>query len=363
MFDKLANLDERYTQLTEQMAQPEVATDHVRLQQIARELREIEDIVMAYRAFSAIERQEREAQQLLSEGGDAELRALAQEELDQLRAQREDLTARIKLLLLPRDPNDAKDVIIEIRQGTGGDEAALFAADLYRMYTRYAERRNWKIEVVNASENGIGGYKEIVFEVHGEGAYSRLKYEGGTHRVQRVPETEARGRLHTSTATVAVLPEIEETETELRPEDYRVDVYRAGGHGGQGVNTTDSAVRIVYKGGTPDEIVVTCQDGRSQLKNKAAALSVLRAKLFAREQEKRQKELGESRLAQVGSGERAEKIRTYNFPQDRVTDHRLDEQKNFSNLPGILDGDIDRMIDALIMFDNTERLEAVGAEA
>jgi peptide chain release factor 1 len=362
MFDRLASLETRYDQLSDQMAQPAVATDHVRLQQVARELHELEDIVAAYREYRDVERQIADAQSLLNDGADAEMRALAQEELEQLRARSEELTGRIKLLLLPRDPNDSKNVIIEVRQGTGGDEAALFAADLYRMYTRYAERQGWKVELVSASENGVGGFKEIVFEVHGEGAYSRLKYEGGPHRVQRVPETEARGRIHTSTATVAVLPEVEETDVELRPEDYRVDVYRSGGHGGQGVNTTDSAVRIVYHGGTPDEIVVTCQDSRSQLKNKAAALSVLRAKLYAREQEKRNKELGESRLAQVGTGERAEKIRTYNFPQDRVTDHRLGDQKNFSNLPGILDGDLDRIIEALIVYDNTERLEAVGIE-
>jgi peptide chain release factor 1 len=359
MFDKLSSLDARYNQLNEQMAQPDVATDHTRLQQLSRELRDLEDVVAAYREYREVERQIDEAQSLLDDGGDAEMRALAQDEIEQLRARRGELTDRIKILLLPRDPNDSKNVIMELRQGEGGDEAALFAADLFRMYSRYAERRRWKLEVVNASENGVGGFKEIVFEVQGEGAYSRLKYEGGVHRVQRVPATEARGRIHTSTATVAVLPEVEDTDVELRQEDYRVDVYRSGGHGGQGVNTTDSAVRIVYRPGTPDEIVVTCQDSRSQLKNKAAALSVLRAKLFAREQEKRQRELGESRLAQVGTGERAEKIRTYNFPQDRVTDHRL-EQKNFSNLPGILDGDLDRIIEALIVYDNTERLEAVG---
>jgi peptide chain release factor 1 len=360
MFDKLESLDARYEQLSEQMAQPDVATDHVRLQQIAREQRELEDIVMAYRAYKDVVRHADEAQ-LLMDTADPELRALAQEELEQLRARREELTSQIKLLLLPRDPNDSRNVIFEVRQGEGGDEAALFAADLFRMYMRYAERRGWKIEVVSANENGIGGFKEVIFEVHGEGAYSRLKYEGGVHRVQRVPATEARGRIHTSTATVAVLPEVEESDVELRPEDYRVDVYRSGGHGGQGVNTTDSAVRIVYRGGTPDEIVVTCQDGRSQLKNKAAALSVLRARLYAIEQEKRQRELGESRLAQVGTGERAEKIRTYNFPQDRVTDHRI--AQNFSNLPGLLDGDLDRLIEALIIYDNAERLEAVGIES
>jgi peptide chain release factor 1 len=358
MFDKLASLDARYNQLTEQMAQPDVATDHVRLQQLGRELHDLEDVVAAYRSYREVERQIADAQSLLDDGADAEMRALAQAELDELRGRREELTSEIKLLLLPRDPNDCKNVIMELRQGEGGDEAALFAADLFRMYTRYAEIRGWKIEVVNASENGIGGFKEIVFEVQGEGAYSRLKYEGGVHRVQRVPATEARGRIHTSTATVAVLPEVEDADVELKAEDYRVDVYRSGGHGGQGVNTTDSAVRIVYHGGAPDEIVVTCQDSRSQLKNKAAALAVLRAKLFAREQEKRQKELGDSRLAQVGTGERAEKIRTYNFPQDRVTDHRINQ--SFSNLPGILAGDLDRIIEALIVYDNTERLEAVG---
>jgi len=361
MFDKLAAVETRYNELNEQMAQPDVATDHLRLQQIAREQRELEEVVTAFRAYREVERQIEDAQALLDDGADPELRELAQDELEQLGRRREALDARIKLLLLPRDPNDSKNVIFEVRQGEGGDESALFAADLFRMYTRYAERRGWKVEVVNANENGIGGFKEIVFEIQGEGAYSRLKYEGGVHRVQRVPATEARGRIHTSTATVAVLPEVEETDVELRAEDYRIDVYRSSGHGGQGVNTTDSAVRIVYKGGTPEEIVVTCQDNRSQLKNKAQALAVLRAKLYAIEQEKRQRELGESRLAQVGSGERAEKIRTYNYPQDRVTDHRIGQ--NFSNLPGLLDGDLDRLIDALIIFDNADRLEAVGINA
>jgi peptide chain release factor 1 len=360
MFDKLIGLDTRYNQLSEQMAQPDVATDHVRIQQIAREQRELEDVVLAYREYKDIQRQEEDARQLSEDGSDPELRAMAQEELAQLNARRVALENQIRLLLLPRDPNDSKNVIIEIRQGTGGDEAALFAADLYRMYARYAERQGWKIEIVNATENGPGGYKEVVFDLNGEGAYSRLKYEGGTHRVQRVPETEARGRIHTSTATVAVLPEVEEVDVELRPEDYRVDVYRSGGHGGQGVNTTDSAVRIVYKGGTPDEIVVTCQDGRSQLKNKASALAVLRAKLYANQQEKRAREQGETRLAQVGTGERAEKIRTYNYPQDRITDHRIGQ--SFSNLPGVLDGEIDRLIEALTVFDNAERLEAVNID-
>lgn len=359
MFDKLASVEARYNELSELMASPDVVSDHVRLQQVAREQRELEQVVGAYQEWRKLQQEFDEARALLDEDTDADLHTMVQEEVAQLRERMSDLDAEIRLLLLPRDPNDAKNVIIEIRQGEGGDEAALFAADLFRMYTRYAELRNWKIEVVNASENGVGGFKEVSFEVQGEGAYSRLKYEGGVHRVQRVPATEARGRIHTSTATVAVLPEVEETSVDIKPDDYRVDVYRSGGHGGQGVNTTDSAVRIVYKGGTPDEIVVTCQDGRSQLKNKASALTVLRARVFAVQEEKRRKEVGDSRLAQVGTGERAEKIRTYNFPQDRITDHRVGQ--NFSNIPGAIDGNIDRIIDALTVFDNAQRLEAVGS--
>lgn len=358
MFDKLASVEERYEELTALMAQPDVVTNLALLQQYAREQREIEELVGAYRQYKKTERSIEETRDMLNDGLDAEMRALAQEELAQLQTRRDDLTEELKLLLLPRDPNDARDVIMEVRQGTGGDEAALFAADLFRMYQRYADTRGWKIELANVNENDVGGLKEVIFSIRGEGAYSRLKYEGGTHRVQRVPETEARGRVHTSTATVAVLPEVEPTAIDLREEDYRVDVFRAGGHGGQGVNTTDSAVRIAYKAGTPDEIIVTCQDNRSQIKNKEKALSVLRARLYAREQEKQQRERGESRLAQVGTGERAEKIRTYNFPQDRVTDHRIEQ--NFSNLPGLLSGDLDRLIEALIVHDNAERLKSAG---
>ncbi len=358
MFDKLETLEIRYDELTELMAQPDVVSDLALLQQHAREQRELEDIVAAFRQYKQTLRELDDTQALLNDGGDAEMRELAQEELSTLRERRGTLEDQLKQLLLPRDPNDARDVIIEIRQGEGGDEAALFAADLYRMYERYADLRGWKVEVASVAENDIGGLKEIIFEIRGESAYSRLKYEGGVHRVQRVPETEARGRIHTSTATVAVLPEIEATDVELRDEDYRIDVFRSQGHGGQGVNTTDSAVRVVYKGGTSEEIVVTCQDGRSQLKNKEKALSVLRAKLYAIEQERRQREIGASRLAQVGTGERAEKIRTYNFPQDRITDHRIGQ--NFSNLPATLSGYIDRIIDTLIVYDNAERLKASG---
>ncbi len=358
MFDRIASIEVRYNELTELMAQPDVATNPLRLQQYAREQRDLEPIVAAFRQYRQTLHAIEETQMLLNDGLDADLRQLAQEELDSLREQRRALEEKMKFLLLPRDPNDQKNVIMEIRQGTGGDEAALFAADLYRMYYRYSESRGWKVELANVTENDVGGYKEVIFTVRGEGVYSRLKYEGGTHRVQRVPETEARGRIHTSTATVAVLPETEANEIELREDDYRVDVFRSGGHGGQGVNTTDSAVRIVYKGGTPDEIVVTCQDGRSQIKNKEKALSVLRARLYALEQEKYQRELGLSRLAQVGTGERAEKIRTYNYPQDRITDHRIEQ--SFSNLPSFLNGELDPLIDALIIYDNAQRLAEAG---
>ncbi len=358
MFDKLASVEARYDELAELMARPEVMRNLALLQQYAREQSDLADIVAAFRSYKQAQAALAEAQVMLNEGDDPELRQLVQEELETQRTQLERLEAEIRLLLLPSDPNDSKDVIIEIRQGEGGDEAALFAADLYRMYTRYAEERSWKVEVTNATDNGPGGFKEIVFEISGTGAYSVLKYEGGVHRVQRVPATEARGRIHTSTATVAVLPEVEPTAVEIKSEDIRVDVFRSGGHGGQGVNTTDSAVRLVFKGGTPAEIVVTCQDGRSQIKNKEKAMSVLRAKLFAREQERKDRELGVSRLAQVGTGERAEKIRTYNFPQDRVTDHRISQ--SFSNLPGILDGNLTKMIDALVVHDNAERLKDSG---
>lgn len=358
MFDKLAGVEERYNQLTELMARDEVVTNPTLLQQYAREQRDLEEIVYTYQTYKQTLHTIEETTELLNDGIDHEMRLLAQEELDILRKQRNHLEETIKVLLLPRDVSDTKNAICEIRQGEGGDEAALFAADLYRMYYRYAETRGWKIDLISLAENGIGGYKEVIFEVKGESAYSRMKYEGGVHRVQRVPETEARGRIHTSTATVAILPETEPTEVELRDEDYRVDVFRAQGHGGQGVNTTDSAVRVAYKPGTPEEIVVICQDNRSQLKNKAQALNVLRARLYAREQARQQQELGQNRLAQVGTGERAEKIRTYNFPQDRITDHRI--AQNFSNLPAVLNGDLDRLIDALMMYDNAKRMEEAG---
>lgn len=353
---KLAQTEQRYEQINEQMAQPEVATDIDTLQKLVREQNNLSPVVNKYREYMRILKGIGESELMLADNDDADLRDLVMEELTGLRQQIDPLVDELKLLLLPRDPNDEKDVIVEVRAGEGGDEAGLFAADLFRMYTRYAELNGWKTELINSSENAAGGYKEISFEIHGEGAYSRLKYEGGVHRVQRVPTTEARGRIHTSTATVAVLPEVEDTEIDIRDEHIRVDVYRAGGHGGQGVNTTNSAVRLTH---LPTGLVVTCQDGRSQIKNKAKAMAVLRSRLFALEDEKRSKEIGSSRLAQVGTGERAEKIRTYNFPQDRITDHRIGQ--NFSNIPGVLNGNIDTMVDALTLRDNAERLEAVAA--
>src|SRR5262245_18968975 len=359
MFDRLASIDARYNQLNEQMARPDVATDHVRLQQIAREMRELEDVVLAFRAYKEVQRQIDDAQMLLDESAEPELRDMAQEEIDQLRGRREELESQIKLLLLPRDPNDSKNVIMELRQGEGGDESALFAADLFRMYTRYAERRRWKIEVVNASENGIGGYKEIVFEIQGEGAYSRLKYESGVHRVQRVPATEARGRIHTSTATVAVLPEAEEVDIQVDPKDLRIDTFCSSGPGGQSVNTTYSAVRITH---IPTGLVVSQQDEKSQIKNRAKAMKVLRSRLYEIEMQKQQDAIAKDRRSQVGSGDRSEKILTYNFKENRITDHRIGFTMH--QLAAALDGDLGELIDAAVSHFTSEKLkEATATEA
>ncbi len=350
---RLDEMARRYAALTDEMSDPAVLGDRNRMRALGREQAELEAPVTAYQQLQGVEAQLAEAQELLA-SDDADLRALAREEVDGLTPRREALLARLTDLLRPRDPNDSRDVIVEIRAGTGGTEAGLFAEDLFQMYLRYAESKRWKVEVLNTSETDLGGYREVVFEIDGRGAYSRLKYESGVHRVQRVPATEAQGRIHTSTATVAVLPVVDEVEVEINEADLRVDVYRSSGHGGQSVNTTDSAVRITH---LPTVLVVTCQDEKSQLKNKNRAMQVLRARLYDLEQQKAQAELAETRRAQVGTGERAEKIRTYNFPQNRVTDHRIG--LTLHNLDRVLAGDLDPLVDALALAEGQE----VGAGA
>jgi peptide chain release factor 1 len=351
---KLSDINQRFIDLERMMSDPEIATDPEQLMALGRERAEIEDLVTAYRQLQDVEQQINEAE-LMKQGDDAELANLADEEIAELSGQRDELSARIRELLVPKDPNDDKSVIVEVRAGTGGDEAALFAADLYRMYVNYAERHGWKIEVMTSSETGIGGFREIIFQVRGQGAYSHLKYESGVHRVQRVPVTESSGRIHTSTATVAVLPEAEDVDVHINEGDLRVDVFRSTGHGGQSVNTTDSAVRITH---LPTGIVVSCQDEKSQLKNRAKAMAVLRARLFDMEQQRLHAERSGMRRSQVGSGERSEKIRTYNVPQDRVTDHRL--KVSLSNLPGVLSGNIDEFVAELRAADQAEKLQEEG---
>jgi peptide chain release factor 1 len=334
------------------MGQPEVLGDYQRLQALAKERASLETVVSLARRLRDVEGQIEDARALAGDGSDPDLARLAREELDTLEPERERIEHDLRLALLPPDPHDERNVIVEIRAGTGGEEASLFAGDLYRMYARYAEVKGWPVEVLSASETDRGGFKEIVFEIDGRGAYSRLKYESGVHRVQRVPDTEAQGRIHTSTATVAVLPEAEDVEVDIDEKDLRIDIYHSGSAGGQNVNKVATAVRITH---LPTGIVVQCQDERSQLKNRTKAMSVLRSRLLAIKEEEQAAQISDSRRTQVGSGERAEKIRTYNFPQDRITDHRVDYTRH--NLPAFLDGKIDDVVDAVATAQQAQRLE------
>ncbi len=353
MLDKISGIEDRYDELGRELEQ--AGDDYHKAAELAKERSDLEPIVEKARDYRQTLQRLDEARSLLNGEQDEELRALAQAEVDELSPRVEQLERELKGMLLPRDPRDRRNVIVEIRAGTGGEEAALFAGDLFRMYTRYAERQGWKYEVLSQNETGIGGYKEIIFLIKGKGAYSHLKFESGVHRVQRVPVTESQGRIHTSTATVAVLAEVEEVEIDIPESDIRMDIYRSAGAGGQNVQKNSTAVRITH---IPTGIVVAVQDERSQLQNRLRAMSILRSRLYDIEEQKRQEERDQSRRSQVGTGERAEKIRTYNYPQSRVTDHRINVSSY--NLPAVMDGDLDDFIEELALRDETERLAATG---
>ncbi|MCL4487085.1 MAG: peptide chain release factor 1 [Chloroflexi bacterium] len=355
MLEKLEAIEKRYEELHAAMEDSSVVSDQNRLRQVTRELSGIEETVSRFREYKNVHDALEKTRALARDEADEELRAMAREEAISLEGQDTRLLEELRLLLVPKDPRDDRDVFVEVRAGTGGDEAALFAADLFRMYTRYAEGKGWKVELVDENRTGLKGVKEVVFEIRGRGAFSRLKYESGVHRVQRIPVTESSGRIHTSTATVAVLAEVDDVAVDIKPDEIKVDIFHASGHGGQNVQKVATAVRITH---LPTGIVVACQDQRSQLQNKIRAMGVLRARLYEIEVERQQREITAARRAQVGTGERAEKIRTYNFPQDRVTDHRIGLTAH--NLPRILDGDLDTIIDALIMEDQSARLQDAG---
>jgi peptide chain release factor 1 len=357
VLDKVAAIERRYEELNELMGDQAVVADPARLTELAREQSEIEKIVSLYRVYLAAESELEDARSLLDEDVEPELAELAQAEIERLTADQEERQEHLRILLLPKDPNDEKDVIIEVRAGTGGDEAGLFAADLLRMYSRWAETHGYKVEILSHHETGVGGFKEVIVQVRGRGAYSRLKYESGVHRVQRIPVTEAQGRIHTSTATVAVLPAADDVEVDIDPNDVRIDVFRATGPGGQSVNTTDSAVRVTH---LPTGLVVSCQDEKSQLQNRQRAMAILRARLYQIKQERLEAERSQARRNQVGTGERSEKIRTYNFPQNRVTDHRIG--KTVYRLTEVLNGDLDEFIEELATTDQAETLQAIGEE-
>jgi peptide chain release factor 1 len=355
VFDRLQAVEDRYERLNELLSDPEVVNDSKKLREYSKEQSDIQETVMAYREYKEVKEQLTDAKAMLEEKLDAEMREMVKEEISELEPRIEELEARIKVLLIPKDPNDDKNVIMEIRGAAGGDEAALFAGDLYRMYSRYAESQGWKTEIIDASTTGVGGFKEIIFMINGNGAYSKMKFENGAHRVQRVPETESGGRIHTSTATVACLPEAEEVEIELHDKDIRFDAFASSGAGGQSVNTTMSAVRLTH---IPTGIVVSCQDEKSQHKNKDKAMKVLRARVYDKFQQEAQAEYDQVRKSAVGTGDRSERIRTYNFPQNRVTDHRIG--LTIQKLDQVLQGKMDEIIEALIMEDQSQRLESAN---
>ena len=358
MFDKLEDLLIRFEELMSELSEPDVANDPVRFRKLMKEQSDLTPIVNAYKEYKQCKQNIEDSLALLEEESDEEMRELAKEELNDSKARVEELEKELKILLLPKDPNDDKNVIVEFRAGAGGDEAALFTAEICRMYIKYAESRGWKTELTSADENGIGGFKDATLLINGAGAYSRMKYESGTHRVQRVPETESGGRIHTSTMTVAIMPEVDDVEVQIDPKDYKFDVFRASGNGGQCVNTTDSAVRLTH---FPSGIVISCQDEKSQLKNKDKALKILRARLYDLEQQKAHDAEAELRKSQVGTGDRSEKIRTYNFPQGRVTDHRIN--LTLYKLDKIMNGDIQEIIDACIAADQAAKLAKMNENA
>jgi peptide chain release factor 1 len=353
MEEKLASVEQRFNELTEQMADPDLANDYARYAEVAKQHNELQALVVKYREWQKAKQELAGNEQLAA--GDDELAEMARSEIEPLQQKIAKLGDELKLMLVPKDPKDDRDVIVEIRAGAGGDEAGLFAADLFRMYTRYAEDHRWKVELLDESETGIGGYKEVVFAVKGKGAYSRLKFESGVHRVQRIPSTEANGRIHTSTITVAVLPEVDEVEINIPMSDLEIETYRSRGAGGQNVQKNESAVRIIHK---PTGLVVAVQDERSQTQNRLRALSILRARLYEMEQSKQNAEMTQTKRDQIGTGDRSEKIRTYNYPQNRVTDHRIG--MDLYRLPAILDGDLDEFIDELSQREQAERLQAAG---
>lgn len=352
MFEKIEIFDKRYSELSQRLYEPSVAADPEQYQKTMKELKSIEEIVLTYREYKQAVKSQDESIEILEESGDSDLKGLAQLELDEAKQNIEELSEKLKILLLPKDPNDERNVIVEIRGGAGGEESALFSAVLFRMYSMYAEKKGYKVEIVNANETELGGYKEISFMIEGEGAYSRFKYESGVHRVQRVPETESQGRVHTSTTTVAVLPEAEDVELEIDPKDLKIDTFRSSGAGGQHINKTSSAIRITH---LPTGTVVECQDERSQYKNKDKALKVLKSRLLKEKQDKQASEIAANRKSQVGTGDRSERIRTYNYPQGRLTDHRIG--LTLYKLEDILNGNLDEVIDALVTADRAEKLK------